>query len=111
MKKLIVIIALFTLVGVGIAIAGEQLDLSSPINISAYRVVGLNLDWDGATIVIFLKSPDGHSLVFSYVGTEATNLMTTLNKIDLTVKSLQRRILEKLSTDGKLVGTVSGTPD
>lgn len=44
--------------------------------------------------------------------TIATDLMKVLNKANLTTKSLQRRILEKLAADGKLPeGTVDGTPD
>ena len=112
MKKLVLISLIALLVGVGIANAGEQLDLSVPISISSYRVIGLNLDWKGSTITIFLESvTTGQQTVYLYQKDEAQNLMITLNKMDLSVKSLQRRILEKLVADGHLTGTVSGSPD
>jgi len=43
--------------------------------------------------------------------TKAHNLMVALNKANLTIKSLQKRILEQLTTDGLLLGTVNGTPE
>jgi hypothetical protein len=43
--------------------------------------------------------------------TKALNLMIALNKANLTVKSLQRRVLEQLAADGLLAGSVTGTPD
>ena len=41
----------------------------------------------------------------------ALALMITLNKVDLSAKSLHKRLLEKLIADGHLAGTVSGIPD
>ena len=113
MKRLIpLVVAVAFMVGATLANAGEQLDLAAPINISAYRVIGLNLDWEGATIVIHLRAvTTGKSSTFIYTGATATSLMTALNKANLSTNSLQKRILEKLVTDGKLTGTVSGSPD
>ena len=48
---------------------------------------------------------------YSYHGQEATNLIKFLNTANLTTKSMHKRILEKLSNDGKLPGTVQGAPD
>lgn len=94
------------------AFTAQQLDLATPITHSAYRVIGLNLDWEGATVTVYLKcTSTGQQLTFTYRGTVATNLMITLNKANLSTNSLQKRILEYLVTDGKLTGTVSGSPD
>jgi hypothetical protein len=51
--------------------------------------------------------PEGKMYVGTYSGAEATQLMQTLNTANLTTKSLQKRVLEKLQADGKLPpGTV-----
>ena len=92
--------------------AAEQLDLTTPITNPAYRVIGLNLDWEGATIAVFLRCVStGLPLTFVYTGETATNLMVTLNKANLSTTSLHKRILQYLVNDGKLTGTVSGSPD
>lgn len=76
-----------------------------------YHVVRLWLGWEEQLILIGLRGTNGERKEFRYEGQTATGLMTALNKANLSVKSLQRRILEKLSADGKLEGTVTGTPD
>ena len=112
MKRIILLTLIALLVGVGIATAGEQLDLTVPITHSAYKVIGLNLDWEGATVTIFLKCVStGQQLTFNRSGLVATNLMLGLNKADLSVKSLHKRILEYLVSEGELTGSVSGSPD
>lgn len=91
----------------------EQLDLTTPItspSITNYRVTLLHLDWTGAQIQIVLTGPQGESAGFVYSGQEATDLMLVLNTANLSVKSLHKRILEKLVANGKLSGTISGTP-
>jgi len=92
----------------------EQLDLATPIippSRTTYAVIRLMLDYENAVIQIALRGSDGAEVQVEYLGTPATALMTTLNKINLSTKSLQRRILEQLVTDGKMAaGTVSGTP-
>lgn len=93
----------------------EQLDLTTPITgptTSNLMVVQLGLDWEAAMIHIGVKNTvTGYRQHFDYTGSTATNLMVALNKANLSTKSLQRRILEQLVADGKLVGTISGTPD
>lgn len=91
----------------------EQLDLTAPIvaTRTTYTVLFLGLDWENAGISIRLKGSDGVVLSMGYAGNEATVLMTALNSANLSVKSLYRRLLERLVTDGKLpAGTVSGSP-
>ncbi len=93
----------------------EQLDLTIPVaatgGTSFWKVDALHLFRDKAVISIALDGENGERLTLGYTGSEATNLMIALNKADLSVKSLHKRILERLVTDGKLEGTVSGVPD
>jgi hypothetical protein len=66
----------------------------------------------GAGLVgIELKDNNNERFSHSYYGTEAVNMIKFLNTANLTTKSLHKRVLEKLSTDGVLPGTVTGTPD
>ena len=93
----------------------EKLDLTSVIttpNLTDYRVAAVAFDWDRAQIVITLRGTNGEERREIYVGPTATTLMIALNKIDCSTISLQKRILNRLVTDGKLpAGTVSGSPD
>jgi glycine cleavage system pyridoxal-binding protein P len=92
----------------------EQLDLTTPLvppTRTTYTVIRLLLDWNASVISITVRGSDGLDTVAEYTGATAVTLMNQLNKVDLGVKSLQRRILERLVTDAKLpTGTVSGTP-
>lgn len=87
----------------------EKLDLA--VLPTAYVVNALVLDWKNASIEIRLEDDTGGSFSHFITGVNATNLMIALNKIDLTAKSLHRRIMEKLVADGVVAGTISGTPD
>ena len=91
----------------------EQIDLTAPITTPAttnYRVVRLFLDWPNGLINIDLADENGKITAFQYTNAAATSLMIFLNTANLSIKSLHRRILEKLVADGKLAGTISGTP-
>lgn len=86
----------------------------------AWRLVKLDLDWEAAEIVIGLKGSNGERRSFTYGGiygatdadrTKATALMVALNKANLSIKSLQRRVLEQLVADGLLAGAITGAPD
>ena len=91
----------------------EQIDLTTPIqppSVANYTVGTLVLDWTNARIFITLKDNNGVDAVFSYVGSQATNMMIALNKANLTNNSLQKRIFTQLIADGKLSGSVSGSP-
>lgn len=88
----------------------EQVTLTTPI--ADFKVSRLDFDWSGAYIgIVILSVSDNTLLHFSYIGQLATDLMKALNKADLSVKSLHRRVLEYLINDGKLAGTISGAPD
>jgi hypothetical protein len=91
----------------------EQLDLTAPVqppSVTTYTIDSLNLNWSVASIDVVLKDNIGNTLTFNYNGPTAVTLMLALNTANLSIKSLYRRVLEKLVADGKISGTVSGTP-
>jgi len=92
----------------------EQVDLTTPITqpaITNYRLNKLDLRWLDQHIRIELVSDAGDVIEHSYDGTTARNLMIALNKADLSTNSLQKRVLNKLISDGVITGTISGVPD
>lgn len=92
----------------------EKIELTTPITvptITDYRITKLLFDVEGAGIVIDLKSNTGLALQFSYNGPEATTLMVAMCKMNFTTTSMPKKILQKLIVDGKLAGTISGSPD
>lgn len=76
-----------------------------------YRVIYLLLDWEQARIAVHVRGTNGERKEFLYEGVTATTMMTNLNKADLSVKSLHRRIMERLIADGHIQGAVIGVPD
>jgi hypothetical protein len=105
----------------------EQLDLTTPDQAEpgtpVYRVAGIWLDWDGRNFYVVLIGDNGTQRQETYRDNEdasgdllegstiATDRMRTLNKANLSNKSLQKRIMEMLINDGRLEGSISGTPD
>lgn len=102
----------------------EELALTDPIVVPAtttakYRVVSLTLNIESIAlpsqepglILIELRDNNNERSSYRYEGTEATTMIKTLNTANLSTKSMHKRILEKLSNDGLLPGTVVGTPD
>jgi hypothetical protein len=92
----------------------EQLDLTTPVStptLTYYKVRMLTLDRDASEILIKLRGTSGEIKIWRYEGAAAVSLMNTLNTVNLAVKSLEKRILEKLVADGVLTGTISGSPD
>ena len=114
MKKIILSICLILIFAFSVQ-AAEQVNLTVPItkpSINSYKIDSIVLNVTGATITIILIDPiSGEKPVFSYYGVTATNMMNALNKANLSVTSLQKRIFQQLITDGKILGTVSGVPD
>lgn len=105
------------------AFAQERVTLSTPVKAdpgaTVFRVSELNLNVEGHSITVRLREADGagafvrdgHFLAFGYVDAEADALLSSLNTANLSIKSLQRRIIEKLVADGKVAaGTISGVP-
>lgn len=90
----------------------EDLSLTTPTQVPSYRVQKLVLDWQREIIKAALIAPGGERVVCTYRGEEALTLMTQLNKLDLSVNSLHKRLLQRLVADGKLpAGTITGEPD
>lgn len=88
----------------------ELITTTIPATVTSLRVSKLHLNVDSDSIYIELKG-SGQSHSFSYVGQEAATMMQALNKANLTIKSLHRRVMEKLLADGKLTGLIEGLPD
>jgi hypothetical protein len=104
----------------------ETFNLATPevtpaIQTAAYQLVFLLLDFEGQTIVVRIRGEHGELREFRYGGPlpltpaterqKAVTLMLALNKANLSLKSLQRRVLEQLVADGLIAGTISGVPD
>jgi hypothetical protein len=102
----------------------EQLDLSSALTTTAWRVRGLSLirgyasaagsvtlNTANSLIQVSLIGEHGRTLEHSWQGALADADIVALNKVNLTTNSLHKRILQKLITDGVIAGTISGTPD
>ena len=83
-----------------------------------FRVSELVLNIEASTVTVRLAEasdgsfvPGGRQIVASYAGAEATTLMRALNTADLSTRSLQRRVVEKLTSDKKIPsGVISGVP-
>ena len=96
--------------------AKEQIDLTTPdqtvVGTLTYSITHLSLNWEHGRIVVKLIGENGERRdVILGDAENARAMMTALNTLDLSVKSLHRRIMEKLISSGKLAGTISGTPD
>lgn len=92
----------------------EIITLSSPIvppTLTTYRVGMLTLDWDAASITIRLQGTNGEVTTQGYSGATATTLMNQLNVANLSATSLHKRVIQRLVSDGKIAGTISGSPD
>jgi hypothetical protein len=90
----------------------EQIDLAAPAQTNPgtnyYRVDVLMFDLGNEHIRVELVGDQGLRRAVDYQAETATSLMRTLNKANLSAKSLHRRIIELLVADGHLVGTISG---
>lgn len=94
----------------------EQIDLTVPEVVPSkttnfYRVILVKLDVEKKEICIWLRGQNGEKRVFFYFGADAETFMKFINTANFSTNSLHKRILQRLSAEGKLVGTVSGVPD
>ena len=102
----------------------------TPVPVTKYRVSSFTMDLETSMpstvpvvppnppppmepgfINIKLKDDTGAYTYYQYTGKAAVNMIKQLNTANMSTKSMQKRILEKLSADGLLPGTVQGTPD
>lgn len=87
---------------------------------AAYKVKMVHFDWERAEVLVRLKGQNNEEINTGYGGAMATHeekdqavqMMKYLNTANCSTKSLQKRVLEQLSKDGKIpAGTTTGTPD
>jgi hypothetical protein len=103
--------------------AQETINLDSAVQTDAgetrFRVVFISIDRECPCINVRLRGanpdgslkPDGKVVEKSYNGTTAVTFMNQLNTANLAITSLERRVLQRLQTDGVIgSGTISGTP-
>jgi hypothetical protein len=90
----------------------EQVDITpvQPPAKTHYVISRLTLDWDAKCIDIVLRDNTGATESHHYSGVEAENLMRGLNTANLSNNSLHKRVLAKLIADGRLSGSITGTP-
>ena len=96
--------------------AKEQIDLTTPdqaiVGTFTYSIAQLVLDRQHGRIVINLIGDNGQRKVVIFGDAEnARSMLRVLNTANLSNKSLYRRIMEELISNGNLAGTISGTPD
>lgn len=105
----------------------ERIDLTTPDQARPgtpkYKVAGLWLDWEGRNFYVVLVGDNDNRRQETYRddqdemgdplegSTIATDRMRALNRANLSTKSLHKRIMEMLINDGRLGGSISGTPD
>jgi hypothetical protein len=98
----------------------ESLVLTAPIvpptppTLAEYQVIRFGLDraTSESFVMFVVRSNTGRIVEAKYVGAAADAMISALNTVNLSTKSLQKRILERMVADGFIpAGTVTGTPD
>jgi hypothetical protein len=104
--------------------AQEKVTFTSAVYVdpgaTEFRVASLYLNVLGSEIRSTLAEVDtgtsnfksnGKELQCTYAGAEADALIKTLNKMNFSTTSMQKRIVQQCQADGKLgAGTISGIP-
>jgi len=99
----------------------ETLTLTTPRaptrpTITTYTIRAIYFGWDEGLIKITLRDNVGEIVTAVYEDSAAdkaaTTLLRALNTVNLSTTSLQKRVIQRLVTDGKLpAGAVTGAPD
>lgn len=93
----------------------ESVVLTTPITaapVISYSIRYINLSWEMKVVEVGYTDNLGQANTKRYDGQTATNMIIALNKANLSIKSLHRRVMEQLMTDGVLpAGSITGTPD
>ena len=84
----------------------EYISLTTPEEITEYRLDQLILKWFDSVIIIKLIANTGQHKSIKYDGVQAKNLMTVLNTANLSTKSLHKRVLEYILNNDGIVGTI-----
>jgi len=96
--------------------------VTAPVSTEKYRVVVMHLDLEIETVIatppqkglVQIRLLDNHGVAssYEYLGDPAVQMMKWMNTANFSVNSMQKRVLQKLTQDGKLPpGEVTGTPD
>lgn len=122
MRVIRVLLTLALLACSGAGRAQERVVFPVPVQADAgaveFRVSELVLNVEASVVTVRLREtsdgafvPNGRQVVASYAAADADALMRALNTANLSTKSLQRRVIEKLVADGKVpAGLISGVP-
>lgn len=92
----------------------EKVTQTSPTtfpSITDWEINVLYLGWREQRIHIDIISNTDVRKSHEYLGQDAKNKMIALNKANLSIKSLYRRIYEFLVADGIIEGVITGSPD
>lgn len=102
----------------------EELVLTDPVVqpevvTNKFRVTSILMNWEGmpaadgvpAYMQIDLKDNNNAARTVSYEGQIAKDYIKFINTGNFSVNSLNKRLLQKLSADGQLPGTVVGAPE
>ena len=100
----------------------EDITLAAPVRVdpgaSVFRIASLYFDWEQARVTVVLRAWNrtgfvgAHRVEVTYDGAVAVAMMTGLNKVNLSTRSLHQRVLDRLLADGKIpAGTVAGAVD
>jgi hypothetical protein len=101
----------------------EELVLTDPIvdpgtTVTKYKMLvltlGLKMEMvpgQVGTIFIQLEDEHGGKFTHTYSGQTAIDFIKYINTANFSTTSLNKRILQKLSNDGVIPGTVTGAPD
>jgi hypothetical protein len=104
----------------------EELTLTDPVVVpekvtDKYHVTSLTMTTElpAATppgiepgmLAIQLRDNQGGTFSHSYTGAQAIDMIKWLNTGNFTTTSMHKKILNRLSTDGFLPGTVTGAPE
>ena len=84
----------------------EYISLTTPEQIIRYKLDQLILRWSDGVIIIGLLANTGQYKNIKYDGQKANLLMGVLNTANLSTKSLHKRILEYIISDGVIKGTI-----
>lgn len=84
----------------------EYISLTTPERIIRYKLDQLILRWSDSIIIIGLLANTGQYKNIKYDGSKAKVLLDALNTANLSTKSLHKRILEYIISDGIIKGTI-----
>lgn len=100
----------------GAAFAQERVDLTAPIVKTSTQNCALDvltLDVTRSAIFVTMRCNNGDTVSKTYDGgttPTGASLLSTLNRGNFTTNSLIKAVYNRLTADGVITGTVSGTP-